>query len=95
MLDIIDAFKARLPDVPWMDHESAKAAAKKVSQIDDWFYCFFILIKAELRYEQAGSLYVKIGYPTSPNTTDAIALKNYYSRLVIDDDFFANGLRQR
>jgi hypothetical protein len=54
-----------------------------------------MLVEAKLRYEQAESLYVKIGYPTSPNTTDAIALKNYYSRLEIDNDFFANGLRQR
>lgn len=28
--DIIDAFKARLPSVPWMDKESAKAAQGKV-----------------------------------------------------------------
>ena len=28
--DIIDAFKARLPSVPWMDKESAKAAQLKV-----------------------------------------------------------------
>jgi len=33
IIDIIDAFKARLPHVPWMDAESAKAAAKKVISV--------------------------------------------------------------
>lgn len=69
--NIIDAFKARLPDVPWMDKKSAKAAA----------------LKAE-------NLYVKIGYPTTPNTTDALSLETYFAPLKIDGDFFANGLRQ-
>jgi len=78
-----------------MDHESAKAAAKKVSSMHSNFCLATVLIKAELYCGQADSLYVKIGYPTSPNTTDAIALRNYYARLEINNDFFANGLRQR
>lgn len=38
--DIIDAFKARLPSVPWMDKESAKAAQLKV--------CGLVIIRAML-----------------------------------------------
>lgn len=67
---IIDAFKARLPDLPWMDAESAKAAAAK-----------------------AAGLYVKIGYPLSPNVSSSIALQRYYAPLTINEDFFGNGLR--
>jgi hypothetical protein len=74
-----------------MDAESAKAAAKKVISVCS---CE-IRTAAQLSSMQAESLYVKIGYPTTPNTTDARALNLYYSRLQIDNDFFANGLRQR
>ncbi|GHJ86140.1 hypothetical protein NliqN6_2542 [Naganishia liquefaciens] len=70
--DIIDAFKARLPSVPWMDKESAKAAQ----------------LKAE-------TMLVKVGYPTTPNVSSAVALERYFAPLPIDHDFFANGLRAR
>ncbi|KAJ9123310.1 hypothetical protein QFC22_001509 [Naganishia vaughanmartiniae] len=70
--DIIGAFKARLPSVPWMDKESAKAAQGK-----------------------AETMLVKVGYPTSPNVSSAVALERYFAPLTIDRDFFANGLRTR
>jgi endothelin-converting enzyme len=38
---------------------------------------------------------VKVGYPTSPNVSSAVALERYFAPLTIDRDFFANGLRTR
>lgn len=38
---------------------------------------------------------VKVGYPTSPNVSSAVALEQYFAPLEIDHDFFANGLRTR
>jgi hypothetical protein len=38
---------------------------------------------------------VKIGYPTSPNVTSAVALKRYYAPLPIGKDLFENELRAR
>ncbi|GAA5991957.1 hypothetical protein JCM11641_002023 [Rhodosporidiobolus odoratus] len=47
--------------------------------------------------EKVGKIKVKIGYPTSPNTTDPSSLERYYTpKLPINDhDFFGNVLRSR
>lgn len=44
--------------------------------------------------KKAAAIVPKIGYPTSPNTTDPTALRLYYGRLQIkSDDLFGNVLR--
>lgn len=45
--------------------------------------------------EKADNMFVKIGYPTTPDVTSPISLRNWYSRLKIGDDFFANTLEIR
>jgi endothelin-converting enzyme len=44
---------------------------------------------------QAETMLVKVGYPTSPNVSSAVALERYFAPLTIDHDFFANGLRAK
>ncbi|PWN30821.1 zincin [Jaminaea rosea] len=68
---IISAFKARLPELDWLDAETRKAAEVK-----------------------ADNVFVKVGWPDSPNTTDAAAIQRYYSNLdVKGGDYFGNQLR--
>jgi endothelin-converting enzyme len=46
---------------------------------------------SEAAQAKARAIIPKIGYPLSPNTTDATSLKRYYSMLDIDKkDFFGN-----
>lgn len=42
---------------------------------------------------QADNIKVKVGYPLSPNTTNAASIARYYSLVKIDEDkFFENML---
>lgn len=50
---------------------------------------------SDFDFPQAETLRVKIGYPTTPNVTDAVSLQRYFSRLEITDDLFANELNVR
>ncbi|PWZ02255.1 zincin [Testicularia cyperi] len=67
---VIDAFKARLPQLDWLD-EKTRAKAQ----------------------EKAEAIRVMVGYPNSPNTTDAVSVANFYNDLPIDaGNYFHNRL---
>lgn len=68
---IISAFKARLPELDWLDAETRKAAEVKADHVT-----------------------VKVGWPDSPNTTDASAIARYYAPVEVrSGDHFGNQLR--
>jgi len=89
ILDIIEAFKHSLDKIEWMDEESANAAKKKVTLPS---YQTVLVIMFTLSH-QAENIRVKVGYPLSPNTTNAASIANYYSTVKIEGDkFFENML---
>ncbi len=75
----------------WMDDKSADAAVRKVNLLRR------VALHQTLSppHSKAETLRVKIGYPTTPNVTDAVALQRYFSRLEITNDLFANELNVR
>lgn len=67
---VIDAFKARLPDLDWIDAKTRKKAQEK-----------------------ADAIRVMVGYPASPNTTDAVSVASFYADLSVDpSNYFSNRL---
>jgi predicted metalloendopeptidase len=67
---VIDAFKARLPKLDWLDEKTRKKA-----------------------HEKADAIRVMVGYPSNPNTTDALSVANFYADLPVDKaDYFSNKL---
>ncbi|CAO1625974.1 unnamed protein product [Parajaminaea phylloscopi] len=68
---IVAAFKARLPELEWLDEKTRAAAQVKADKIR-----------------------VKVGWPDSPNTTDASAIARYYDAYHVEKgDHFGNQLR--
>lgn len=68
---IVASFKARLPELSWLDKETREAAEVKADHV-----------------------LVKVGYPDSPNTTDASSIARYFDGYTVkSSDHFGNRLR--
>ncbi|KAF8522224.1 Metalloprotease [Hysterangium stoloniferum] len=66
--------------------EAFKRSLKNVHWMDG--------ISAEAAAEKASNIRVKVGYPLSPNTTDARSIANYYAKVDVNgSDFFGNVVR--
>jgi endothelin-converting enzyme len=82
----VDAFKAHLPQLDWMDEESAVAAAEKVHPSSNFH--LFVLLTYRI---QADAIRVKVGYPLSPDTLSARSIYLYYLLVRVQEyTFFEN-----
>jgi endothelin-converting enzyme len=90
--DVISAFKDSLETVEWMDKESSKAAYEKVCCIIICSHGGYCLTSPS----KATAIRIKVGYPTSPNTTSDASIARYYDTLKItNNEFFENMLSAR